>query len=66
MQNGTVRVAGSQTPVHHMITLAGGTNVAAQVTGYKPMTDEALIEARPDVILAASYPDGSRAVTKEF
>lgn len=49
-----------------MITLAGGTNVAAQVTGYKPMTDEALIEARPDVILAASYPDGSRAVTKEF
>ena len=65
MQNGTVRVAGSQTPVHHMITLAGGTNVAAQVTGCKPMTDEALIEARPDVILAASYPDGSRAVTKE-
>lgn len=48
---GTLQVAGTQTASSEMIRLAGGTNAVEGYTGYKPLTAEGLIAARPDVIL---------------
>lgn len=44
-------VAGGNTGADTMIHLAGGLNAAAGFDGYKPMPAEALVAARPDVIL---------------
>ncbi len=46
-----LNVAGSKTSAHAMIELAGGENVFSQVEGFKPMTSEAVIAAKPDFIL---------------
>lgn len=51
LQNGRPMVAGTNTAADAMIKLAGGENIAAAYQGYKPMTDEAVVEAAPDVIL---------------
>lgn len=50
LQNGRVLAGGRGTAADSMITLAGGMNAAA-VEGYKPMGDEAIIAAAPDVVL---------------
>jgi len=47
---GSPMVGGSDTGVHAMIELARGEN-AANFKGYKPMSAEGVIMARPDVIL---------------
>jgi iron complex transport system substrate-binding protein len=47
-----VRIAGRDTGADAMITLAGGRNAFADVSGYKPLTPEAAIAAAPDLILA--------------
>ena len=44
-------VAGRDTAAHAMIELAGGVNVAADTTGYKALSPEAVAGAAPDVIL---------------
>ncbi|TCO11195.1 iron complex transport system substrate-binding protein [Camelimonas lactis] len=54
LQNGRPLVAGAGASADGMIRLAGGENVASGFQGYKPMTDEAVIEAAPDVILMMS------------
>ncbi|EPZ8238774.1 heme/hemin ABC transporter substrate-binding protein [Vibrio fluvialis] len=47
-------VAGSDTVPDAMITLAGGVNSAAtQLTSYKPLSMEAMVEMQPDVILVS-------------
>ncbi|ENI4127487.1 ABC transporter substrate-binding protein [Vibrio fluvialis] len=47
-------VAGSDTVPDAMITLAGGVNpAAAQLTSYKPLSMEAMVEMQPDVILVS-------------
>lgn len=48
---GTMMVGGSGTQVDEMIRLAGGVNVASDITEYKPLTAEALIAYNPEVIL---------------
>ena len=51
-QGGRLNVAGRGTGAGGMITLAGGKNVMGDAfEGYKIMSDEALIEAAPDVVL---------------
>jgi iron complex transport system substrate-binding protein len=42
---------GAGTAADGIIRLAGAENAMAQIQGYKPLTDEAVIEAAPDVIL---------------
>jgi len=44
-------VGGRNTGADTMITLAGGINVASEIEGYKPMTTEAIVAVRPEVIL---------------
>ncbi|GGC51726.1 heme/hemin ABC transporter substrate-binding protein [Chelatococcus reniformis] len=51
LQNGRPLVAGRGTGADGMIKLAGGENVADAFEGYKPMTEEAVVAAAPDVIV---------------
>ncbi|WP_323010127.1 heme/hemin ABC transporter substrate-binding protein [Paracoccus sp. (in: a-proteobacteria)] len=51
LQGGRVLAAGTDTAADGIITLAGAQNAMQGLRGYKPITDEALIEAAPDVIL---------------
>ena len=44
-------MAAAAAPADAIIKLAGAVNAAEAVDGYKPMTDEAVIAAAPDVIL---------------
>ncbi|MGC2234884.1 MAG: ABC transporter substrate-binding protein [Pyrinomonadaceae bacterium] len=49
MPNATMSGAG--TTIDEMIRLAGGANPMTDFTGFKEMTDEAVVAAQPDVIL---------------
>lgn len=48
---GTMMVAGRDTQLEKVITLAGGENAVNDFTDFKPLTAEALVAANPDVIL---------------
>lgn len=51
---GTMQVAGSGTNADAMIRLSGAENAARMLAGYKPLSAEFLLAARPDVILLTS------------
>jgi iron complex transport system substrate-binding protein len=51
LQGGRPLVAGTGTAADGIIRLAGGTNAGADFQGYKPMTDEAIIAAAPDIVV---------------
>ena len=51
VQNGKIMAAGQHTAAHGIIALGGGINATSDFHGYKPLNDEAVINARPDVIL---------------
>ena len=51
LQGGGVMAGGEGTEAEGIIRLAGGVNAATGFTGYKPMTDEAILAAEPDAIL---------------
>lgn len=51
MQGGRIMAGGSDTAADGIIRLAGGVNALTGVSGYKPLSDEAVIAAAPDVIL---------------
>lgn len=51
---GRIMAAGEETEADAIITLAGGENAAKGFRGYKPMNDEAIIAAAPDVVLTIS------------
>ena len=48
---GAPLAAGRDTSAHSMISLAGGNNVMAQVSGYKAITPEAIIAADPEIVV---------------
>ena len=48
---GRTVVAGKGTSADAIIALAGATNAAASIEGFKPMNDEAIAAAAPDVVL---------------
>ncbi|MBS0534011.1 MAG: hemin ABC transporter substrate-binding protein [Proteobacteria bacterium] len=50
--NGRAMAAGTHTAADGIIKLAGAVNVIGDYEGYKQLTDEAVIAARPDVILS--------------
>jgi iron complex transport system substrate-binding protein len=49
--SGRAMVAGRNTAADGIIRLAGATNAIAEYEGYKPVNDEAVIAAKPDVVL---------------
>lgn len=48
---GTMMVAGKETSMASMIEIAGGENAAKGISGFKPLTAEALLSINPDVFL---------------
>ncbi|MDQ0421389.1 iron complex transport system substrate-binding protein [Peteryoungia aggregata LMG 23059] len=63
LANGRVMAAGTESSADAMIRLAGGENAVSTVSGFKPLTDEAVIAAAPDVILVMS--GGGQHLTAE-
>jgi iron complex transport system substrate-binding protein len=53
--NGRAMVGGRNTSADGIIALAGLQNAAPMLEGWKPISDEALFEAAPDVIIAMSH-----------
>ncbi|WP_027167201.1 hemin ABC transporter substrate-binding protein [Mesorhizobium sp. WSM3224] len=53
-QGGKILAAGSDTAGDGIIKLAGAVNAVEGFSGYKQMSDEAIVTARPDVILTMS------------
>jgi iron complex transport system substrate-binding protein len=49
--NGRATVGGAGTSADAMLKLAGAVNAAASVSGFKPLSDEALVELQPDAIV---------------
>ena len=50
--NGRAMAAGRNTAAHEIIALAGGVNAIDGYEGYKIINDEAIVAARPDVVLS--------------
>lgn len=50
--NGRAMVAGRKTAADEIIQLAGAANAVSDYEGYKPMGDEAIVAAKPDVVLS--------------
>ena len=50
-QGGKVMASGQGTAANGIIELAGAVNAVGTFPGYKALTDEAIVEAKPDVIL---------------
>lgn len=57
LRGGRPVVAGSDTAAEGILVLAGAENAIKGFSGYKPVTDEAIIAAAPDVILMMSRPE---------
>ena len=55
IQNGKIMAAGSHTAADGILTLASAINATVGFHGYKPLNDEAVIEAKPDVILMMEH-----------
>jgi iron complex transport system substrate-binding protein len=51
VQNGRVMIGGKSTSADAILQLAGVQNAAAGVTGFRPVSDEAVLELAPDVIV---------------
>lgn len=54
LANGRVMAAGKDSSADAMIRLAGAENAVSTISGFKPLTDEAVIAAAPDVVLVMS------------
>ncbi len=58
-QHGAPIAAGAGTSAHAMIELAGGSNTLTGFSGYRPVSPEALAEARPEVLLVPEHALGA-------
>ncbi|PPC87070.1 MAG: hemin ABC transporter substrate-binding protein [Hyphomicrobium sp.] len=57
VRNGRATVAGRGTSADAMITLSGAVNAAGGIEGFKPVTDEQLVELAPDVVIVMNQSD---------
>ncbi|PTM93524.1 heme/hemin ABC transporter substrate-binding protein [Mycoplana dimorpha] len=55
LAGGRVLASGSGTAADGMIRLAGGVNAVEGYQGYKQLSDEAIVSARPDVVLVVDH-----------
>ncbi|MBF9196526.1 heme/hemin ABC transporter substrate-binding protein [Microvirga terrestris] len=61
LQNGRPLVGGQGTTADAMLSLAGATNVASSLNGWKPLSDEGLIAAAPEAIVMMNHGPGGAA-----
>lgn len=66
LANGRVMAGGADTEAGAVIEMAGGINAAPTIRGYKPLSDEAVIAAAPDVILSMSRGDHAARAAEVF
>lgn len=57
MQGGKILAAGSHTAADGIIRLAGAVNAVEGFSGYKQLSDEAVLTANPDVVLMMDHGD---------
>jgi len=57
VQDGRIMAAGADTQADGMIAMAGGFNVMGTMSGYRQVSDEAVIAAAPDAILVMQRGD---------
>jgi len=64
-QNGRIMAAGNHTAADGIIGLAGAINATeGTFDGYKPLTDEAVINAKPDVVMVMTRPGADNTDTE--
>jgi iron complex transport system substrate-binding protein len=61
VQNGRAIVGGKATSADAILDLAGAQNVAAAITGFRPLTNEAIVELAPEAIVAMRRSGGNDA-----
>lgn len=66
MQNGKIMAAGEHTAADGILKLAGAVNATSAFHGYKPLNDEAIIEAKPDLILMMAHGGPSSATDEQI
>lgn len=66
LQNGRVMVGGARSSADAIIRLAGAVNAAESVEGFKPLTDEGLIAAAPDVVLMMKHNEHAASADQVF
>jgi len=66
LRNGRVMVGGARSSADAIIRLAGAVNAADAVEGYKPLTDEGLIAAAPDVVLMMKHNEHAASPEQVF
>lgn len=66
MQGGKILASGTGTAADGMIAMAGGKNVIGEFTGYKQLSDEAVINAKPEIILIMDRGGGQGIVDAEL
>jgi iron complex transport system substrate-binding protein len=61
LQNGRPLVGGRGTTADAMLALAGAVNAAADVSGWKPLSDEGVLAAAPEAIVTIEHGPGGAA-----
>lgn len=64
-QGGRLLASGTGTAADGAINMAGAINVMSDYAGYKQVTDEAVIEARPDVVLVMARGSGDHSAADD-
>ncbi|WP_072395397.1 ABC transporter substrate-binding protein [Hyphomicrobium sp. CS1GBMeth3] len=57
--NGRATVGGSNTSADAILKLAGAENAAASINGFKPISDEAMVELKPEAIVTMRRSNGN-------
>lgn len=65
-QGGKIMASGTGTAADGIIALSGAVNATGTFQGYKPLADEAIIEAKPDVVLMMTRSGGHAASDDEL
>ncbi|MGN7772791.1 heme/hemin ABC transporter substrate-binding protein [Phyllobacterium sp. 22552] len=66
IQGGKILAAGDHSAANGIIKLAGADNAVEGFTGYKALSDESILLAKPDVILVMDRGDNHATVDKEL
>ena len=66
LSNGRIIAAGEDTSASAMIELAGAKNALTGFTGYKPVNEEAVLEAAPDVVVMMARGDHAASAEEVF
>lgn len=64
-QGGKILASGTGTAADGIIGMAGAENVISEFSGYKQVSDEAIVSARPDVILMMDRGGGDHATAEK-